>query len=226
MLTWSQRNCPMISRRRTWSSVNLKRTSRLLCVKKRFWRVRLSSDSATGVEPVKDQDKMEKENMGSPTRGKQCSSCHKGHGIEVCKLMKQKSHKEKLDFLKSKGLCFRCLSQGELSNGCQQKLTCRIWLLKHPTILHIVNKKPTPTAGDSEISQSDLFISADTETCGVLGPARQTACFQSFSQSELCERQQNSWNIYVLGSWQYGHILYWRTEAGLEGDRKKGQHLS
>lgn len=125
---------------------------------------------ATGVAPVsehKEQVKKDKENIGN-TSGKQCLFCHKGHSLEFCKLIKQKSHKEKLDFLKAKGLCFGCLSQGHLSKGCQQKHTCQTCSMKHPTILHLNIKDLAPSTGESWNDKQPVSNSSpttDSETC-------------------------------------------------------------
>lgn len=94
---------------------------------------------ATVVTPVPMHTELgnkDKENTAYKT-GKQYLFCDKArHNLDFCKLFKQKPHKEKLDFLKSKGLRFGCLSQGHLSKGCQQRLTCQTCSQKHPTILH------------------------------------------------------------------------------------------
>lgn len=54
------------------------------------------------------------------------------HTLEHCKRMKRSLHKEKIDFLKSKGLCFSCLKQGHMSKACDEKMACQVCLLTHP----------------------------------------------------------------------------------------------
>ena len=138
---------------------------------------------ATDVEPIerptehgKKDEEAAKCTGGS---GKQCLFCDKeGHGLSFCKLLIQKSHKEKLDFLKSKGLCFGCLSQGHLSKGCQRKHTCKICNLKHPTILHLKKEDRAPSTGGNENdneTDSNPSPTQEEEICGYTG-AGETVC--------------------------------------------------
>lgn len=60
--------------------------------------------------------------------------------MEQCKKLQRKLHKEKLEFLKNKGLCFSCLMGGHMSNACEEKKSCQICLATHPTLLHIKQK--------------------------------------------------------------------------------------
>ncbi|KAK7884418.1 hypothetical protein WMY93_027541 [Mugilogobius chulae] len=62
------------------------------------------------------------------------------HVMEQCKKMKKSLHKEKIDFLRAKGLCFSCLKQGHMSNSCKEKMSCQVCSQLHPTVLHIKAK--------------------------------------------------------------------------------------
>ena len=44
-----------------------------------------------------------------------------------------------LDFIKEKGFCFGCLTQGHISKHCRQKLTCTVCSKQHPSLLHVEN---------------------------------------------------------------------------------------
>lgn len=137
---------------------------------------------ATAVTPVSShtkQVKKDRENTGY-TSGKQCIFCHKGHSLDFCKLIKQKSHREKLDFPKSKGLCFGCLSQGHLSKGCQQRHICQTCSLKHPTILHLNREDLASSTGESGNAKQPVSNSSpttDNETFVVLGLGKQPVHF-------------------------------------------------
>lgn len=61
----------------------------------------------------------------------------KDHTLELCRKFKARPHKEKVDFLKSKGACFGCLTLGHMSRECKKRLTCAVCQKKHPTLLHI-----------------------------------------------------------------------------------------
>lgn len=72
---------------------------------------------------------------------KHCLFCNEAHSIDSCSQINKKSHQDKLEFLKRKGVCFGCLEAGHMSKGCKQRLTCQVSSLKHPTTFHITNKE-------------------------------------------------------------------------------------
>lgn len=45
--------------------------------------------------------------------------------------------------MKSNGLCFGCLTAGDLPKDCKKKTLCPDCSLKHPAILHVVKEDPT-----------------------------------------------------------------------------------
>lgn len=53
---------------------------------------------------------------------KQCLFCQGEHSMVQCKKLRKSLHKEKIDFLRGKGLCFSCLKQGHMSKSCEEKL--------------------------------------------------------------------------------------------------------
>ena len=55
--------------------------------------------------------------------------------------MKAQPHESKVEFLRSKGLCFGCLMRGHLSKECKRRMTCQSCQRKHPTILHIEGRE-------------------------------------------------------------------------------------
>ncbi|KAK7882611.1 hypothetical protein WMY93_028785 [Mugilogobius chulae] len=72
---------------------------------------------------------------------KPCLFCQGAeHVMEQCKKIKKSLHKEKIDFLRAKGLCFSCLKQGHMSNSCKEKMSCQVCSQLHPTVLHIKAK--------------------------------------------------------------------------------------
>ena len=69
---------------------------------------------------------------------KYCEYCKKdNHYISSCKYYREISHKLKTEFIRKASLCFACLRKNHMSKDCQNKATCRICKLQHPTILHI-----------------------------------------------------------------------------------------
>ncbi|XP_013856319.1 uncharacterized protein LOC106512198, partial [Austrofundulus limnaeus] len=93
-----------------------------------------------------------------------------GHVLEQCRQLGKRSHREKLDFLKDKGLCFGCLNTGHLSKSCVKRITCKHCNQKHPSILHIGQKE--------KIHQKELDQAAKgcktSSTCGHTGAGHQT----------------------------------------------------
>ena len=61
--------------------------------------------------------------------------CNKNHPMEICETFQTKQNKEKVDFLKAKGMCFGCLQQGHMSKSCHNRLSCKICKQNHPIIL-------------------------------------------------------------------------------------------
>lgn len=93
------------------------------------------SGFATGVSPIPQTAPGHSDK--SPCT--KCMYCQREHSLVTCQRILKKTHKEKLEFLRTKGLCFGCLGRGHMSKGCKQRLTCKECSLKHPTILHIAN---------------------------------------------------------------------------------------
>lgn len=66
-----------------------------------------------------------------------CLYCRGGeHAMEQCIAMAKVPHKEKIRFLRVKGLCYGCLRQGHTSSSCQERTCCRLCAQSHPTLLH------------------------------------------------------------------------------------------
>lgn len=87
---------------------------------------------------------------------KPCVYCEREqHSLTACKKFKSKPHKDKIGFLRSKGLCFACLKYGHMSSSCKQKLRCEECSRPHPTLLHFTNKDPREETRD--IVNSNLY---------------------------------------------------------------------
>ena len=66
-----------------------------------------------------------------------CLCCGHGHTLDVCKELNAKKHKEKIQFLRERGVCFACLCVGHVSRDCKKRLLCKVCKQTHPTVLHI-----------------------------------------------------------------------------------------
>ncbi|KAK0132995.1 hypothetical protein N1851_031641 [Merluccius polli] len=84
---------------------------------------------------------------------KTCIFCQGHHTMEQCRKLQKMLHKEKLEFLKGKGLCFSCLMAGHMSKACEEKKSCQICSATHPTLLHI--KQKTKDSPKEEASKEE-----------------------------------------------------------------------
>lgn len=55
---------------------------------------------------------------------KPCVLCKRNHTLEECRRIKEKPHKERVEFLKKNGLCFDYLVKGHLSKDCKKRMMC------------------------------------------------------------------------------------------------------
>ena len=97
-----------------------------------------------------------------------CVYCEKKHVLGNCEKLKKQTHKDKIEFLKHKGYCFGCLTQGHLSKDCIRRLTCQVCSLKHPSILHI-QKQEKVKEGKNSTSEAQTTSAVGYEMCGYTG---------------------------------------------------------
>ncbi|XP_062415351.1 uncharacterized protein LOC134107519 [Pungitius pungitius] len=104
-----------------------------------------------------------------------CLYCAAGnHVLEQCFKLGRKTHREKLDYLKEKGLCFSCLCTGHLSKNCDRRIICNKCNRTHPSVLHIEKERIIPKAQkDGEQKNTDKSNTSDSCTtssaCGLTG---------------------------------------------------------
>lgn len=67
---------------------------------------------------------------------KPCIYCEKQHTLAECHKIRNQPYKDRLEFLKGKGLCFSCLTPGHLSKDCKKRATCEYCSKRHPGMLH------------------------------------------------------------------------------------------
>ena len=61
---------------------------------------------------------------------KPCLYCQESHTLASCNKIKDQPHKGRVEFLKSNGLCFGCLTPGHLSKFCKRRIECKDCALK------------------------------------------------------------------------------------------------
>ena len=97
-----------------------------------------------------------------------CLFCKGEHAMETCSKLKGKPHKEKLDFLRNKGLCFSCLKHGHMSKLCKAKVSCEVCSFTHPTLLHIKKKDEYANAEKGQTVLS-ACVSTQSKGCELTG---------------------------------------------------------
>lgn len=111
------------------------------------------SSFATAVTPAGEEKTQYCPSKGSSSAKsisafqKPCLYCQKDHALDSCRNLKEQPPKDRIEFLKFKGLCFGCLTQGHLSKDCKKGMTCQECTQRHPGILHVQK--------DSVISKKD-----------------------------------------------------------------------
>lgn len=82
-------------------------------------------------------EQVEKEDP-EPTKGKYCPFHErKGHEIDECKAFSKKTLEERTTWIKTAGLCFRCLTAKHRASQCKANVRCdKCKSTRHPTILH------------------------------------------------------------------------------------------
>ena len=83
-----------------------------------------------------------------------CKFCNKkGHIIDECRSFLPKSREEKVEFIKVRKICFRCLEDGHWSKFCPKPKECEKCHKRHPTNLHFDQPQPQPQKAKQEWSQ-------------------------------------------------------------------------
>lgn len=88
-----------------------------------------------------------------------CLKCALRHPLEECPQMKGLMHKEKLNFLKEKVVCFGCLCIGNLSKDCNKCMSSKICNQTHPSLLHVKQIE-----SKNEHDKNEKVISACSQT--------------------------------------------------------------
>ena len=90
---------------------------------------------ATGSEEVKGGRKGDKK---PPER---CRLCKNAHGLDECDKFAKMPHTERMEVVKSNGLCLGCLRYGHMKKDCRGRKICATCKGFHPTALHVEAQK-------------------------------------------------------------------------------------
>ncbi len=97
-----------------------------------------------------------------------CLYCQKNHALNACNKIREQPLKERIQFLKTNGLCFGCLTAGHMSKDCKKRASCPDCSFKHPAILHVVNEDASSknsSADDRSQSTSEVTSALVSAGC-------------------------------------------------------------
>ena len=85
--------------------------------------------------------------QGGKKRPEGCGLCKNGHNLDECDRFKMMSLVERMDFVKSNGLCIGCLRYGHMKKDCRGRKICATYKGFHPSSLH----KDSPEAAQHDL---------------------------------------------------------------------------
>ena len=97
-------------------------------------------------------------NKGERKQPERCRLCKNTHNLKECDNFKKMLHTERIEFVKSNGLCLGCLRYGHMKKDCRGKKVCSTCKGFHPTSLHTNVPKPegktetSPTNSSKEVT--------------------------------------------------------------------------
>jgi len=92
------------------------------------------SVTTSGSEALKSPVKTEK------THGK-CPLCREDHRLGVCKTFTAKDKEERMNIVRTLGVCIRCLNRGHVGRDCESRMRCNVNKCggRHHALLHGVS---------------------------------------------------------------------------------------
>lgn len=100
-----------------------------------------------------------------------CACCSREHSLQERPQLARKKHREKINFLKEKGICFACLCTGHMSKNCERRLTCKSCGKGHPKVLHIKKERVHADSKQSKDPPSSGAL-LSPGTCGHTGAGK------------------------------------------------------
>ncbi|RMX52198.1 hypothetical protein pdam_00024091 [Pocillopora damicornis] len=125
----------------------------------------------TGSEEVKVE---RKSNKRTPER---CRLCKSAHSLDDCEKFAKMSYAEKLEVVKSNGLCLGCLRYGHMKRDCRGKKVCTTCKGFHPTSLHNATPRASQQTERPEApSRSTEEVVITSHRVSTQDPQNRNAC--------------------------------------------------
>lgn len=131
---------------------------------------RKGSSYVTNVTPVREEAMARPAEHSTPSTHCCLFCLQRNHTLGQCSQFKAKTHRDKINFIKDKGICFGCLKVGHTSKDCRSRLDCHVCHQPHPGVLHIERQDK-----DASVEQAKHPVSLPSDstvtfqTCGHIG---------------------------------------------------------
>lgn len=130
---------------------------------------------------------------------KNCLFCDGGRDLDMCSKLEMRTHNEKIAYLKENGVCFGCLCKGHISKDCRKRLSCNICGLKHPSMLHIHQRRNEREEQVNAKRAAKPSAVASVQTSGLTGAGEDSCKLSSACAGQGQERKFNSAYICIPG---------------------------
>ena len=115
-----------------------------------------------------------------------CLFCNEQHTLESCRRISELPFRDRIEFLRGKGLCYGCLKLGKHTRkDCTNKSTCLHCERRHPTILHIINQSSEVKPTDDSASKPDIKpTSTNSDSITSMSTVEQLPCLMGAGDTE------------------------------------------
>ncbi|KAL7857230.1 hypothetical protein SRHO_G00161290 [Serrasalmus rhombeus] len=167
-------------------------------------RLKRTTGLATSVTPADDSSESRKTKQTSNAFQEPCLYCNKGHTLSACNKIRGLPNKERIEFLKGKGLCSGCLTQGHMGKDCKKKASsatfCSERLMRRLGVIGKRTQVLLRTMGQEK--PVSCFVLSDLEVCG-LTESKYISLPDVYTHTDIPVTRENVPAEKDLESWPY-----------------------